>query len=113
MDASGGFSPRVGIKKSPRSKAPATLEEAREQSGLWTPRDTSGAEAEAAAALEAAAHAAIIAEAAAAEEEAVREAEEDKKATLGASVVAKKAELDGDGSGSRSFNEVLDSVLED
>ena len=80
---------------------------------MWTPRDTSGAEAEAAAAWEAAAHAAIIAEAAAAEEEAVREAEEDKKATLGASVVAKKAELDGDGSGSRSFNEVLDSVLED
>ena len=112
VDASGGFSPRVGIKKSPRSKAPATLEEAREQSGLWTPRDTSGAEAEAAAAWEAAAHAAIIAEAAAAEEEAAREAEEDKKATLGASV-AKKAELDGDGSGSRSFNEVLDSVLED
>ena len=26
-------------------------------------------------------------------------------------MVAKKAELDGDGSGSRSFNEVLDSVL--
>ena len=28
----GGFSPRVGIKKSPRAKPPATLEEAREQS---------------------------------------------------------------------------------
>ena len=36
VEESGGFSPRVGIKKAPRAKPPVTLEEAREQSGLWT-----------------------------------------------------------------------------
>ena len=112
VEESGGFSPRVGIKKSPRAKAPATLEEAREQSGLWTPRDTTGAEAEAAAAWEAAAHAAMLSEAAAAEEELAREAEEEIKAKADA---AKRAanRADSRGGGSVSFADALDSVLED
>ena len=103
VEESGGFSPRVGIKKSPRAKAPATLEEAREQSGLWTPRDTTGAEAEAAAAWEAAAHAAMLSEAAAAEEELAREAEEEIKAKADAANGAVN-QMDSRGGGSVSFS---------
>ena len=114
VEESGGFSPRVGIKKSPRAKPPATLEEAREQSGLWTPRDASGAEAEAAAAWEAAAHAAMMSEAAAAEEEAAREAEEELKAKARADAANGAVnQMDSRGGGSVSFAEALDSVLED
>jgi len=110
VEESGGFSPRVGIKKSPRAKAPATLQEAREQSGLWTPRDKTGAEAEAAAAWEAAAHAAMLSEAAAAEEELAREAEKEIKARVDA---ANRAHQTDSRVGSVSFSDVLDSVLED
>ena len=109
VEESGGFSPRVGIKKSPRAKAPATLEEAREQSGLWTPRDTTGAEAEAVAAWEAAAHAAMLSEAAAAEELA-REAEDVIRARVDA---ADRAHQTDSRVGSVSFSDALDSVLED
>jgi len=110
VEESGGFSPRVGIKKSPRAKAPATLQEAREQSGLWTPRDKTGAEAEAAAAWEAAAHAAMLSEAAAAEEELAREAEKEIKARVDA---ANRAHQTDSRVGSVSFSDALDSVLED
>ena len=114
VEESGGFSPRVGIKKAPRAKPPVTLEEAREQSGLWTPRDASGAEAEAAAAWEAAAHAAMMSEAAAAEEEAAREAEEELKAKARADAANGAVnQMDSRGGGSVSFAEALDSVLED